>query len=172
MGGQPAALRLARALRSSSRCYRLPSWRTASTASTPLKLDLPALDKKWRTEWDRLGSQKKQSGDGADKKSKYILPMFPYPSGSLHIGHLRVYTIADVLARFYALQGSKTILPTGWDAFGLPAENAALQRGINPATWTRDNIAKMKEQVEFMNCNLDWNRVGPTLEILFCFWIL
>lgn len=89
--------------------------------------------------------------------------MFPYPSGYLHIGHLRVYTIADVLARFHTLQATKTILPMGWDAFGLPAENAALQRGINPATWTKDNIAKMKEQLQYMNGSWDWDRVGAIL---------
>lgn len=85
--------------------------------------------------------------------------MFPYPSGYLHLGHLRVYTIADVVARFHSLQGHDVMLPMGWDAFGLPAENAAIERGINPATWTRSNINKMKEQLDMMNGSWDWSRV-------------
>lgn len=83
--------------------------------------------------------------------------MFPYPSGYLHLGHLRVYTIADVVARFHALQGHDVLLPMGWDAFGLPAENAAIERGINPATWTKANITKMKEQLGLMNGSWNWS---------------
>lgn len=121
------------------------------------KLDLLALDQKWRQKWSE--SNREKGAKEEDEKNKYVLPMFPYPSGYLHLGHLRVYTIADVIARFHTLQGSKVLLPMGWDAFGLPAENAAIERGINPATWTKANIARMKEQLDVMNGSWDWNCV-------------
>lgn len=85
--------------------------------------------------------------------------MFPYPSGSLHLGHLRVYTIADVVSRFHQLKGDQVVLPMGWDAFGLPAENAALQHNVAPDQWTRNNIQKMKDQLELMNGSWNWERV-------------
>ncbi len=98
------------------------------------------------------------AGDSVGKKM-YILPMFPYPSGNLHLGHFRNYTIPDVLARFRRMQGYHVLLPMGWDAFGLPAENAAIERGIDPAVWTMGNISKMKSQLRAMNGSWDWSRV-------------
>jgi len=135
------------------------------------KLDLTNLDEKWRRKWEELGSGSRPRANGA-KGSQYILPMFPYPSGTLHVGHLRVYTIADVLARFSTLQGHDVLLPMGWDAFGLPAENAAIEHGVNPATWTKDNIAKMKVQLDKMNGSWDWSNVRSRLCLYSCVNIL
>ena len=114
------------------------------------------IEKRWQTRWEETNAF--QADEDSDKQKFYLLEMFPYPSGDLHMGHVRNYIIGDALARYKALQGYSVLHPMGWDAFGLPAENAAIERKIHPAEWTDGNISYWKTQLKQLGVSYDWSR--------------
>lgn len=114
------------------------------------------IEQKWQQKW--LSGDDFKTGEDPSKPKYYVLEMFPYPSGSLHMGHVRNYSIGDVIARFKKMNGFNVLHPMGWDAFGLPAENAAIAHGIHPDPWTRNNIAEMKVALNTLGISYDWDR--------------
>ncbi len=120
------------------------------------KYNFKIIEKKWQEHWEKNKVFKTKREK--NKKKFYCLEMFPYPSGRIHMGHVRNYTIGDVLARFKSLQGFNVLHPMGWDSFGMPAENAARQNDLDPKTWTEKNIAIMKSQLKKLGLSIDWDR--------------
>jgi len=126
------------------------------------RFDPSVADRHWQERWDEERCFEAESG--SDKPKTYVLEMFPYPSGRIHMGHVRNYTMGDVIARYRKMQGHEVLHPMGWDAFGMPAENAAMERGIHPGEWTRANIGAMRDQLKRLGFALDWSRELATCE--------
>ena len=131
--------------------------------------DVAYVQEKWLPIWDRLAPFKSGRPDDARPK-KYVLDMFPYPSGDLHMGHAEAYALGDVIARYWVQRGFNVLHPMGWDAFGLPAENAAIKRGIDPAVWTYENIAVQKASMRRYACSFDWDRTFNTCDPEYYRW--
>jgi leucyl-tRNA synthetase len=129
----------------------------------PERYNFKTIEKKWQDYW--VENKSFEAKIIKDKKKFYCLEMFPYPSGKIHMGHVRNYTIGDVLARYKSLQGYNVLHPMGWDSFGMPAENAARQNNLDPKEWTEKNISTMKNQLKKLGLSIDWNREISTCSI-------
>ena len=133
------------------------------------KYNFTEIEKKWQDVWEKENAFK--TVEDYDKEKYYVLEMFPYPSGKLHMGHVRNYSIGDVIARFKRLKGYNVLHPMGWDSFGLPAENAAIKNDIHPAIWTDSNIAEMHRQLQGLGFSYDWDREVATCKEEYYKWM-
>ncbi|MBP9943956.1 MAG: class I tRNA ligase family protein, partial [Desulfomicrobium sp.] len=122
--------------------------------------DFKQIEEKWQKVWDEKACFRTDMSRDGEKY--YVLEMFPYPSGRIHMGHVRNYSIGDVVARYKRMQGFNVLHPMGWDAFGLPAENAAIKNNTHPAKWTYENIAYMRTQLRRLGYSYDWEREVAT----------
>ncbi len=132
------------------------------------RYDFKAIEQKWQKRWQE--EEPDRVPDAPTGKKYYVLEMFPYPSGRIHMGHVRNYTIGDVIARYKRMRGYEVLHPMGWDAFGLPAENAAMQHGVHPVVWTHDNIDHMRTQLKAMGLSYDWQRELATCDPAYYRW--
>ena len=128
----------------------------------PSRYNIKETEAKWQRLWERRRSFEAREDAGREKY--YVMEMFPYPSGRIHMGHVRNYTLGDVVARYKRARGFNVLHPMGWDSFGLPAENAAIENKVPPAQWTRENIAVMRDQLKSMGLSIDWTRELSTCE--------
>jgi leucyl-tRNA synthetase len=133
----------------------------------PVVYDFASSEPKWQAAWDQAGCFTVPDVPAGDRPKYYVLEMFPYPSGKIHMGHVRNYTLGDVVARYKRARGYQVLHPMGWDAFGLPAENAARERGVHPGTWTRANIATMRAELQRMGLSIEWRREFATCDVAY-----